>query len=265
MLDGKKIIAVMPAFNTERTIERAINAIPRPLVDEIVVVNDGSKDRTEAIAKELGAFVVTHAKNGGYGAAQKTGYAVALERGADVCVMVHSDFQYDPTLIPAIVAPIVAGRADACFGSRMHSKRSALRGGMHWWRFLANIGLTIIEDSVLRLHLSEYHTGYRAYSRETLQRIPMALNSNNYVFDSEMIAQLAAGRFRVAEIGIPTRYLPDSCSPTFKQSVCYGFSTLGVLKKYLMHQIRIKHRSQFMIADATTAATGAHTAPHTVS
>ncbi|MBI3331644.1 glycosyltransferase family 2 protein [Candidatus Peregrinibacteria bacterium] len=247
MLNGKHITAVVPAFNTERTIERTLAAIDRTVVDLILVVNDGSRDRTVEIAERLGARVVTHEKNKGYGAAQKTGYATALQAGADVVVMVHSDFQYDPTLNATVVAPIVRGEADACFGSRMHSKRSALQGGMPLWRFVANIALTFIEDCVLRLHLSEYHTGYRAYSRRTLERIPMHLNSNNYVFDTEMIAQLRAGNCRVAEVPIPTRYLEDSCSPTFRQSVRYGFNTLHVLWKYLMHRFRLHPSAQFEV------------------
>ena len=247
MLGNSKIIAVVPAFNTERTLERTLKAIPRPLVDEIIVVNDGSRDTTAAIATRLGATLVNHEKNKGYGAAQKTGYRTAIEHGGDIMVMVHSDFQYDPTLIPNIVQPIAESKADACFGSRMHRKKSALEGGMPWWRFIANITLTIIEDAVLGLGLSEYHTGYRAYARRTLERIPMHLNSDNYVFDTEMSTELRAGNFRVAEIPIPTRYSEDSRSPSFLKSIEYGLSTLGVLLKYILHRSGLKRAAQFDI------------------
>lgn len=237
----------MPAYNSGKTIGKAIAAIPKEVADGILVIDDGCRDDSASIARSLGATVIAHEKNKGYGAAQKTGYREALARGADIAVMVHSDFQYDPTLLPDLVRPIAAEGADACFGSRMAKKGSARAGGMPWWRFIANKALTFIEDSVLHLHLSEYHTGYRAYARKTLERIPFEKNSNNYVFDTEMIAELAAGKFRVAEIPIPTRYLEDSQSPNFRKSVQYGFSTLGVLGKYILHKSGIKKSTQFEI------------------
>lgn len=238
----------MPAYNVERTLELTLSSIPKNLIDEVLVVNDGSRDQTRGIAERLGFTVLTHDKNRGYGGAQKTGYLEALRRGADVVVMLHADFQYDPLRLPALLTPIVNGEADACFGSRLHTKRSALDGGMPWWRFAANIGLTLVLETVYHLHLTEYHTGYRAYSRHTLESIPFASDSNNYVFDSEMIAQLAAGHFRVAEVPIPTRYTKDSQSPTLKQSVVYGFSTLGVAGKYILHRLHIWRSPMFSIA-----------------
>jgi len=247
MIENKKIIVVMPAYNVEKTIERSINALPHNFVDEIIVVNDGSNDNTEKIAKRLGATVFTHAENRGYGAAQKTGYSEALKRKADVIAMVHSDFQYDPTLLPEIIRPIILSKADVCFGSRMANKKSARRGGMPLWRFTANIGLTLLEETVLRLGLSEYHSGYRAFSRETLERIPFETNSDNYVFDSEMLAQLAVGHFRAAEIPIPTRYFEEAKSPNFFQSTVYGVMTLLVLVKYLLHIFHIKSFPKFIL------------------
>lgn len=229
----------MPAYNVERTLELTLSSIPKNLIDEILVINDGSHDQTRGIAERLGFTVINHDKNRGYGGAQKTGYNEALRRAADVVVMLHADFQYDPLRLPALLTPIVMGQADACFGSRLHTKRSALEGGMPWWRFIANIGLTLVLESVYLLHLTEYHTGYRAYSREVLQSIPFEKNSNNYVFDSEMIAELAMGRFHIAEVPIPTRYTKDSQSPTFKQSVVYGFSTLGVALKYILQRLHL--------------------------
>lgn len=247
MIGGKRIIVVMPAYNAGKTIARAIAAIPKNIADEVLVIDDGSRDNSAELAMSMGSTVIAHEKNKGYGAAQKTGYREAIRRGADIAVMIHSDFQYDPALLPDIVRPIADGGADACFGSRMAEKGSARRGGMPWWRFVANKALTFVEDAVLRLHLSEYHTGYRAYSRRTLERIPFEKNSNNYVFDTEMIAALAAGKMRVAEIPIPTRYMEDSQSPNFIKSVQYGFSTLGVLGKYFLHRAGVRKYPQFDI------------------
>ena len=198
-VNGKKIIVVMPAYNAAQTIGKALAAIPKSVADEILVIDDGCRDDSAAIARQYGAVVIAHEKNKGYGATQKTGYAEALRRGADVAVMVHSDFQYDPALLPDIVRPIVEDGAGACFGSRMAEKGAARKGGMPWWRFVANRALTFVEESVLHLHLSEYHTGYRAYARATLERIPFEKNSDNYVFDTEMLAELTMGKFRVAE------------------------------------------------------------------
>ncbi|MDP3963908.1 MAG: glycosyltransferase family 2 protein, partial [bacterium] len=199
------------------------------------------------IARRLGAIVMRHDPNRGYGAAQKTGYKKALEDGADVAVMVHADFQYDPTLIPQMVKPIADGKADVCFGSRMVRKSDAWRAGMPWWRFVANIALTLVEDAVFRLGLSEYHTGYRAYGCKVLESVPFEKNSDNYVFDTEMFAELSLGKFRCAEIAIPTRYLADSQSPSFAKSVEYGFMTLGVMGKFLLHKWGLKRYPQFEV------------------
>jgi len=247
MLNNKKIIAVIPAYNTEKTLERTIKAIPAGFVDAIIVVDDGSRDATAEIARRNGVHLLTHEKNKGYGAAQKTGYKEALKLGADVAVMVHSDFQYDPTLVPEIVKPVVLGEADVCFGSRMHNKGDARKGGMPWWRFAANKALTLVEDSVFKLGLTEYHTGYRAYSRDLLERTPFEKNSDNYVFDTEMFAEISLGKFRVAEIPIPTRYSDDSHSPNFYKSVQYGLMTLDVLRKYLQYKSGRKKFENFDI------------------
>ena len=230
----KKVAIVIPAYNTELTLEKTLKAIPQGSANDIIVVDDGSVDKTFEIATENNVHVVRHEKNKGYGAAQKTGYREALNRGADIVVMVHSDFQYDPTLIPEMVRPIVEQGADVCFGSRMHNKGSARAGGMVWWRFIANKGLTIVEDSILGLGLTEYHTGYRAYNRKMLTSIQFEKNSDNYVFDTQIFAQIRLGGFNVAEIPIPTRYFEDSQSPNFRKSVEYGLMTLSVLFKYLL-------------------------------
>lgn len=248
MVENKKVAAVIPAYNTAKTIQLALDAIPRDVVDDIIVVDDGSKDETAAIARQhTGVVLIQHNPNRGYGAAQKSGYNEALRRGADVVVMVHADFQYDPTLIPQMVEPIAYGRADVTFGSRMANKKGARKGGMPLWRFVANMALTWVEDSVLRLRLTEYHTGYRAYSADVLRRIPFSRNSNNYVFDTEMIAEFRLGNFRVAEIAIPTRYREDSQSPNFVKSVEYGCMTLLTLLRYLLHRSGVKSYPQFQI------------------
>lgn len=267
MLGGRRIIIFLPAFNTARPLAMTLRAVPRDIVDDAIVVDDGSKDNTAEVGRALGATVLTHPQNRGYGAAQKTGITEALRCGADVVVMVHSDFQYDPARIPAIVKPIVEGQADACFGSRMHRKRDAWKGGMPWWRFIANVGLTLVEDTVLQLGLSEYHTGYRAYSRATLERIPFMLNSDNYVFDTEMIAELRLGRCRVAEIPIATRYAEESCSPSFAKSIRYGFSTLLVLLKYILFRLRLLWVPQFEVLERAPVHTAAPQtrAPHVSS
>lgn len=247
MINNKKVAIVIPAYNTEKTLEKTLMAIPVGAADEIIVVDDGSVDRTAEIARKNNVNLVQHEKNKGYGAAQKTGYRVALENGADIVVMVHSDFQYDPTLVPQMVQPIADGYADVCFGSRMHNKGSARAGGMVWWRFIANKALTLVEDSVFGLGLTEYHTGYRAYNRRMLKSTPFEKNSDNYVFDTEIFAQISLGNFQVAEIPIPTRYFEDSQSPNFRKSVEYGFMTLNVLIKYILQKFKIKSFPNFII------------------
>ena len=231
-----KIVAVIPAYNVEKTLDKTLAAIPSGVVDEVIVVNDGSRDETAAIAERHGVILVNHPVNQGYGAAQKTGYQTALQRGADVAVMLHADFQYDPTLLPGVIQPLIEGKADVCFGSRMSNRRSARAGGMPLWRFVPNIVLSWIEDSVFQLGLSEYHTGYRAYSRPILERIPFVKNSDNYVFDTEMFAQIALAGVRTAEIPIPTRYFKEASSPNFWKSVQYGLSTLSVVIKFILHR-----------------------------
>lgn len=249
MINNKKITVFIPAYNTEKTIQKTIDAISRTLVDEIIVVDDGSRDNTATIVRSNNLRLIQHSQNRGYGAAQKTGYQAAIDDGADVVVMVHSDFQYDPTLVGPMAEKVARGEAEVCFGSRMHNKGDARRGGMPWWRFIANKGLTILEDAFFKLGLTEYHTGYRAYGRELLKRIPFEYNSNNYVFDTEMFAEISLGRFSVAEIPIPTRYLKDSQSPNFRKSMVYGLMTLQVIWRFLLHKWGLKLYPQFKIKD----------------
>lgn len=237
----------MPAHNTARVLEKTVRAIPPGIADEIIVIDDGSRDKTREVAEKIGLKVISHDRNRGYGAAQKTGYRRALEDGADVVVMLHSDFQYDPTLVPEMVMPIARGDADACFGSRMVERNRARAGGMPLWKFIPNIFLSAIEEWVLGLGLSEYHTGYRAFARKTLERIPFEKNSDNFVFDTQVIVQLKLGGFRVREIAIPTRYTSDSSSMGFMKSVRYGVGTLKVLFQYLFYRARIRSYPQFAV------------------
>lgn len=247
MINNKKITVFIPAYNTEKTIQKTFDAIPRAVVDEIIVVDDGSHDRTAEIARKNNVKLIQHQQNRGYGAAQKTGYKAAINGGADVVIMVHSDFQYDPTLVAPMAEKVASGEADVCFGSRMHDKGSARKGGMPWWRFIANRALTLVEDLFFKLGLTEYHTGYRAYGRKLLKQIPFEHNSDNYVFDTEMFAEINLGRFKVAEIPIPTRYSEDSQSPNFYKSLEYGLMTLQVIWKFLLQKFNLKSYPQFAI------------------
>ncbi len=247
MFHGKKVTVVIPTYNAERTIERTVNAVPRPLVDDVIIINDASPDSTISKAEHLNALLITHPKNTGYGGSQKTGYKTALERGAQIIIMVHGDYQYDPALIPEILEPFKNEHVDAVFGSRMQTKGSARAGGMHWWRFAANVALSTLEEWVFGLHLTEYHTGYRAYRSNVLRAIPFALNSNNYVFDTEFIAELALGHFKVAEVAIPTRYEKDSLSPSFLKSVEYGLMSLAVIGKFLLQRAHLGRFKKFAV------------------
>jgi glycosyltransferase involved in cell wall biosynthesis len=243
MQPASKVVIVMPAYNAARTLERTYADIPHDLVDHMILVDDVSRDETVEIAHQLGLEVIVHQQNKGYGGNQKTCYDRALEWGADVVVMLHPDYQYDATRIPDMVAPIVAGKADLVLGSRFLG--DPLAGGMPKWKFVSNRFLTGVENAAFGLHLSEYHTGLRAYSRRLLQTIPYQLNSDDFVFDQDLIAQVvAAGGMQVAEIAVPTRYFEEASSVGFKRSVVYGLSTLRVVARYLLHRTGIRRSAQ---------------------
>jgi glycosyltransferase involved in cell wall biosynthesis len=239
----------MPAYNAARTLERTYRDIPHELIDRIILVDDVSRDDTVAIARQLGLDVIIHNQNLGYGGNQKTCYDAALDAGADVVVMLHPDYQYDATRIPELVAPIVADDKDLMLGSRFLG--DPLAGGMPRWKYVANRFLTISENVVFGLRLSEYHTGFRAYSRHLLETIPYRLNSNDFVFDQELVAQAVATHMRVGEIGVPTRYFAEASSVNFRRSVVYGLSTLKVLGGFLLHRLRLRRTGKF--AARTTA------------
>jgi glycosyltransferase involved in cell wall biosynthesis len=242
-----RVVVVMPAYNAAKTLERTYADVPQTAVHKIILVDDVSRDETVEIARQLGLDVIVHRQNRGYGGNQKTCYDAALEAGAQVVVMLHPDYQYDATRIPALIGPILAGERDLMLGSRFLG--DPLAGGMPKWKFVANRFLTILENLVFGLDLSEYHTGLRAYSRELLETIPYRLNSDDFVFDQELIAQVVAAGMgdRIGEIGVPTRYFDEASSVGFKRSVVYGLSTLRVVARYVLHRLRVR-RSPKLVA-----------------
>lgn len=239
LANDKKVIVVLPAYNAEKTLRKTLDDLPMAWVDDIILVDDASRDNTVQLSKSLGLKTFVHPKNMGYGSNQKTCYKNALAQGADIVVMVHPDHQYDPKSIPEIIAPLVVDQADAVFGSRMMIKSGALKGGMPYWKFIANIFLTAIENAILGFHLSEYHSGFRAYSRQVLNTIPFEENSDDFVFDTEIIVQMKkAGFSRIKEISITTRYFPEASMIGFWRSSFYGLSILSVMLKYLWWKIK---------------------------
>ncbi len=235
MMNGKKVICVMPAYNAEKTLERTVAEVPREVVDEIIVVDDHSSDQTETRAKALGLTCIRHPKNRGYGGNQKTCYTEALKRGADIVVMVHPDYQYTPRLLPAMVAPIAYGLYHCTLGSRILGV-GALRGGMPIYKYVFNRVLTLTENLIVNYKLSEYHTGYRAFSRELLETLPLEENSDDFVFDNQMLAQAIYFGFDICEVTCPTLYFEDASSISFKRSVEYGFGVLGTALEFRMNR-----------------------------
>jgi glycosyltransferase involved in cell wall biosynthesis len=239
-----RVVVIMPAYNAARTLVACVADVPRELVDEIVLVDDASRDDTVAIARRLGLTVIVHPQNLGYGGNQKTCYQEALRRDAGIVVMVHPDHQYDPQVIPRLLEPLLEGRADAVFGSRMLGGE-VREGGMPWWKVVGNVALTKLENAVLGLRLSEYHSGFRAYSRAYLESVNLAANSNGFVFDSEIIAQGVVAGMRIAEIPIATRYFPEASQIGFGRSVLYGLAILRLLVRFAWHRRRWRTHSQF--------------------
>jgi glycosyltransferase involved in cell wall biosynthesis len=239
-----KVVVVMPAYNAARTLRITYQDIPIQHVDHVILVDDGSTDETLSIARDLNLTVFVHARNFGYGANQKTCYTEALKEGAGIIVMLHPDYQYDPTLLPQLVAPIETGEADIVLGSRF-LLGSVMKQGMPWWKYISNRFLTRLENLVLGLRLSEYHTGYRAYSRQVLEELPFLLNSDKFVFDQEILVQAAQRRFRVKEVPVPTKYFPEASSAGFLDSTIYGLSILLLLARFLLHRTSLVKQKQF--------------------
>lgn len=232
MYRNQKVVVVLPAYNASRTLQQTYEEIPFDIVDEVVLVDDASKDDTVEIAKKLGIrHIIVHEQNKGYGGNQKTCYRKALELGADIVVMLHPDYQYTPKLLPAMVSIIGSGLYPVVFGSRILGK-GALRGGMPLYKYIANRVLTFIQNILMNQKLSEYHTGYRAFSAEVLKKINLSYNSDDFVFDNEMIAQIFWHGFEIAEVTCPTKYFKEASSINFRRSVKYGLGVLGVSVKY---------------------------------
>lgn len=236
LLRGRHVLVVMPAYNAAATLEMTWSAIPRSWVDNVILVDDHSRDATVAVAEQLPVEVLAHPHNVGYGGNQKTCYAEALRQGADVVVMLHPDGQYDPALIPSIVRPILRGEADMVLGSRFMDKGGARKGGMPLYKFVSNRALTEFESLVLGRRFSELHTGYRAYSRKFLETIPFLRNSNDFAFDTEVIAQAVAFDMPISEVPVSTKYFDEASSTTLQQSVVYGLKTLLTMIRYLLHK-----------------------------
>jgi glycosyltransferase involved in cell wall biosynthesis len=239
-----KVVVVMPAYNAAKTVHMTYAALPHDRVDLVILVDDGSKDATVAIARELRLEVFIHNRNYGYGANQKTCYVEALRAGADIVVMVHPDYQYDPTLLPELIRPIEEGEAEVVLGSRLLASHP-MDGGMPWWKYTGNCFLTWAENYCFGLKLSEYHTGYRAFHRSVLERVNFTLNSDSFDFDQEIIAQCVEIGARIGEIGVPAHYFEDASSASFRQSVGYGLSTLRLLLRYRLHKCGIWKQQQF--------------------
>ncbi len=238
MIEGKKVVVVLPAYNAEKTLAATVEELPRDVVDEVILVDDYSVDKTVELARSIGLKTVVHEQNKGYGANQKTCYGLALGEGADIVVMVHPDYQYSPRLVTAMAAMIVSGHYDVILGSRILG-RDALRGGMPLYKYVANRFLTAFENLMLRTKLSEFHTGFRAFSREVLETLPLAENSDDFVFDNEILAQAAHFGFKIGEISCPTRYFKDASSINFIRSVKYGFGVLAVSCKFMLQSLGI--------------------------
>jgi glycosyltransferase involved in cell wall biosynthesis len=231
-----RVVIVMPAYNAAKTLQSTYAEIPTGVADEIILVDDHSGDDTLGLARSLRLRVVAHPHNVGYGGNQKTCYMEALRRAADVVVMLHPDGQYDPAILDSMVQVIRSGQADMVMGSRFHSPGSAKQGRMPWWKRLANRFLTMCENLVLGLQLTEYHTGYRAYSRKFLETVPFLRNSNDFVFDTQVLIQAAAFGMRVAEVPVETRYFPEASSVNFRVSTVYGVKTMAALVRLLLHR-----------------------------
>ena len=236
----------MPARNAARTLEQTVSAIPTDVVSEIILVDDKSTDETLEVARRLPLHLIWHPHNVGYGGNQKTCYLEALQRGADVVVMLHPDGQYEPALIPSLVEPILRGEADMVLGSRLAEPGAWKRSGMPRYKFVANRGLTMLENAILKTNFSELHTGYRAYSRELLLTVPFLRNSIDFVFDSEMVMQAVHFGFRIAEVPACTRYFPEASSASATQSIVYGIKTLGAATQLVLHRRRLIRSRKFV-------------------
>lgn len=239
MIDGKRIVVVFPAYNAEKTLAQTLADIPRQYVDEMILVDDGSHDSTVDLARRLGIRTFVHEKNMGYGANQKTCYREALRLGADIVVMVHPDYQYSPKLVPAMASLVASGHYDIALGSRILGN-DALKGGMPLYKYVANRFLTLAQNLLCGAKLSEYHTGFRAFSAAVLRQLPLEENSDDFIFDNQMLAQALWQGFTIGEVSCPTRYMEEASSINFRRSVVYGFGVLGVSLSFALAKIRLR-------------------------
>ncbi|MDE2291362.1 MAG: glycosyltransferase family 2 protein [Elusimicrobia bacterium] len=230
---GRKVVVVLPAYNAEKTLERTVATIPAGVADEIVLVDDHSRDATAAVGRRLGLTTLVHETNKGYGGNQKTCYREALARGADVVIMLHPDYQYDPRLVPYLAGLIADDVCDVVCGNRIRSRREALEGGMPWWKYMFNRALSVVENFWAGQNLGEWHSGLRAYSRRVLETLPWEENSDDFVFDQEFLHQAAFLGFRLGDIPVAARYFEEASSINFRRSLVYGLSTLAVMGRVL--------------------------------
>jgi glycosyltransferase involved in cell wall biosynthesis len=244
-LSLSKVVVVMPAYNAAKTLHMTYADLPRDMVDLVIVVDDGSSDETARLARDLGLELFVHNRNYGYGANQKTCYREALRAHADIVVMVHPDYQYDPTLLPEVIRPIQEGTADVVLGSRLLGELHPMRQGMPWWKYYSNRFLTGMENLAFGLNLSEYHTGYRAFRASVLEAVNLQMNSDKFIFDQEILAQIVNLKFRIAEVPVPTRYFAQASSASFVASTRYGLSILWLLLRYWVHRAGILRQRQF--------------------
>ncbi len=234
-----KVMAVLPAYNAEKTLAATIADFPAGCVDEILLVDDGSTDNTVAVAREMGLTVIVHPKNRGYGGNQKSCYNYALGNGADVVVMIHPDYQYDARIIPHAVGLIELGICDVVLGSRVRSRQEALKCGMPWWKYFSNRALTMFENVALGQNLGDFHSGFRVYRRSVLETIPFDRNSDDFVFDTQFLAQAVHAGFRLGDIPVPVRYFDAASSINFKRSTIYGLRTVSTMMRFWLHKTRL--------------------------
>lgn len=236
MINGRRVTVVLPAYNAARTLRRTFDEIPHDVVDDVILADDASRDDTIAIARSLGIHTLSHSRNRGYGSNQKSCYASALARGADIVVMLHPDYQYTPRLVTAMASMIASDQYDAVMASRILGN-GALKGGMPLYKYIANRWLTLFQNIVMGQKLSEYHTGYRAFSRAVLERLPLLACSDDFVFDNQMLAQTAWFGFRIGEISCPTKYFEEASSINFQRSSIYGLGVLATAIRYRMAKL----------------------------
>lgn len=240
-----RIVAVLPAYNAERTLAATLADVPVGAVDEFILVDDGSTDRTVQVARDMGLTVVEHPENRGYGGNQKTCYRMALDHGADVVVMIHPDYQYDSRVIPTAVGIIELGICDVILGSRIRSREEALHGGMPVWKYVANRFLTAFENFALGQNLGDFHSGFRVYRREVLEKIPFERNSDDFVFDTQFLVQAVRLGFRLGDIPVPVRYFDEASSINFRRSVRYGLGTLAAIGEYWLDRLNWRKSARF--------------------